>query len=675
MTNSLCSFILINAFSLRVVQPKKRAQTRAWMVKSNFALILALLLISNHIIPLAVHAQTLPLSTEYLGFIENKINDSFKYPQEARLKGWEGIVKVRFTISTDGRIKDIDVAESSGYPLLDAAAILAIKDASPYPFPADFSGEELQITVPVDYRQIEPYQKKVNAYSYTPIRELAEKLDKAAAAQQSLPALEKIRPKQPAPLELPQESAPEEPYIDIKNDAAEMMAREFVNETQKSGQTPLPAVKPESLDHLLNIAVKNNQPTKVAGEEIALAELKVAEAQRELYPSLKLSNYYTYGDVYSVDYEETETKVQVEQPIDYNRQLRDTVTQAISNLQITKKNYDRLKLDVINKTEVAYYNFVSAKMHLAQKRLLEQEAKDLLVKIEKLSQAGMIIPLEANSARSWFNQLKLQTQSIDQEVLMAELTLKQVLNVKELPAIESGALQAQKLSLDLDTCLNTALSYRPEIYLSQLLVKFNQYGKKIEKDKDGFNMNLIGSYGFYSGHYLTEPWKNASNWYAGFKVTKPFGPSTLNASYTSERTEPRFGQTSPTGSSTASGEFAFFDDIKRLSDQKKSDIDLRRSLSDFDETFKTINFEVQDAFLKYEKAFMQLNTAEEEMRFRRNEVDLIKTRALVGEGNLSGTMESIYHLSEAHTRYIQSLANYYLSLATLKKACGYGLNV
>lgn len=98
-------------------------------------------------------------------------------------------------------------------------------------------------------------------------------------------------------------------------------------------------------------------------------------------------------------------------------------------------------------------------------------------------------------------------------------------------------------------------------------------------------------------------------------------------------------------------------------------------MGDLDETLKTIHFEVQDAFLKYEKAILQLNTAEGEMNFRRTEAEITKTRAMVGEGSYSGVIESLYSFSEAHTRYIQALANYYISLANLKKACGYGLQI
>lgn len=49
------------------------------------------------------------------------------YPEQARLQGWEGKVTVRVEVLTDGIPGDITVKKSSGYPLLDDAAILAIK--------------------------------------------------------------------------------------------------------------------------------------------------------------------------------------------------------------------------------------------------------------------------------------------------------------------------------------------------------------------------------------------------------------------------------------------------------------------------------------------------------------------------------------------------------------------
>ena len=402
------------------------------------------------------------LSPEYFGYIEERISSCFIYPQEAELKGWEGIAKVRFTIARDVRIKDIDVVESSGYPLLDAAAILAIKDASPYPFPQDYVEEEIEVILPVSYKQLSPPRPPIAAEKslfkpgsfYQPITLIPEEPVPAAEEQKEAPAVH-----------------PEETLA--------IISREIPPPSERS---LLPST-PEELTTFIDLAIENNPPTKVAKEEIELAKLKVKESERNVYPSVKVINYYTDGLANTVKYEEAESKFQMEQPVFQSGRIKDTISQARSNLEITQRNYERLKLDVVQKVETAYYNLVAAKMHLIKKQAVIQEAKDILEKVERLAKVGMVIPLEVNSSRAWVKQIEFQAKGVQQDLFMAELTFKQVLNVKETPRVEAQLLEARELGLNLDDCLQVAFENRPELYLSELLVKFNDYGKKIEIDK------------------------------------------------------------------------------------------------------------------------------------------------------------------------------------------------
>ena len=600
-------------------------------------------------------AQAILLNPEDLGFFQQKIYSSFVYPKEALINGWEGVAKVRFTLTQDGRIKEIDLAESSGYPLLDAAAILAIKDASPYPFPTEYlQDEELEIILPINYTQPKPH------------------LDIAA---QEAPAISYPQESPVSNLTLPEE-AKESTLVPVSAEPLripEEMQQTYTLAEPNQGEMP---AAPQELSYFTDLALKNNQPTKVAHEEVEFAQIKVTEAQRGLFPALKIQTYNTQGEVYKIDTEERETKLQIDQPLFYGSRLVDTVSQAKVNLEITQKNYDRLKLDVLQKTETSYYNLMAANMHLQLKETLYKEAKGMLAKIEKLASIGMIIPLELNSASTWMKQIEFQMDSIKQDLFMAELTFRQVLNSKETAPIKSQLLEAKRLNLDLGPCVEAALKHRPEVYLSELLVKFNDYGQKIETSKNNaFTLDFTSSYGYYQGHYKTEPMRDASNWYVGFKASRPWGGSTINATYNQGRSDPNLGQTTPTTSSTISAEFNLLDNLKRLSDKKRADIDLHRALSDFNETMKTITFEVQDAFLNYQKAVLQLSTAETEMQFRRGEAEIVKIRSMVGETSLSSAMESLYSYSEAQTRYIQALANYHISLANLKKATGYGIQI
>lgn len=606
--------------------------------------ILKICLIFSFLLASTGYSQTLPLNPGYLGLIQHRVNTYFIYPQEAQVNGWEGIVKVRFTVAQDGRIKEIDIAESSGYPLLDAAAILAVKDASPYPFPEDYIGkEEMELILPIHYVTTQPEPG--------PPLETPPPLPASEEAQTPSPEEIKLMPPEDAQPPLLEEAQPPS-----------------LKETQ--------GLPPEELTAFIGLALKNNQPTKVALQEIEMAQMKVLEARRSFLPSLKLTGYDTKGEIDEIDTEEREAKVEVDQPLFAGGRLIDTLKQSQTNLEITRKNYDRLKLDVMQKTETAYYNLIAAQVHLDHQGGLLKEGEEMFAKIKKLSEAGMVIPLELTSAGAWLEQIRFQMDSIKQDLFMAELTLQQVLNIKEMPRVKMQLPEARKLNLDLDTCVEVAMKNRPEIYLSELLVKFNDYGRRVEKIKNNaFNIDLTGSYGRYEGHYKTEPWKRSESWYAGVKVTKPFGASTFNTSYSQGKSDPTLGQTTPTTSSTVSAEFNLLDNLKRLSDKKGADINLNRALSDFDETMKTITFEVRDAFLSYQKAILQLNTAQAEMKFRRNELEITKIQALVGEASLSSALSTLVNLSDALTKYIQALANYQISLANLKKATGYGLTI
>jgi protein TonB len=50
-----------------------------------------------------------------------------RYPELARQRGWEGTALLRITIDKTGRVTKVEVARSSGYALLDAAAVNAVR--------------------------------------------------------------------------------------------------------------------------------------------------------------------------------------------------------------------------------------------------------------------------------------------------------------------------------------------------------------------------------------------------------------------------------------------------------------------------------------------------------------------------------------------------------------------
>jgi len=54
-------------------------------------------------------------------------NSAPRYPWSARVNGWQGTVSIRARVNSKGRVGALEVGRSSGYPVLDSAALEAIR--------------------------------------------------------------------------------------------------------------------------------------------------------------------------------------------------------------------------------------------------------------------------------------------------------------------------------------------------------------------------------------------------------------------------------------------------------------------------------------------------------------------------------------------------------------------
>jgi protein TonB len=92
-------------------------------------------------------APLLPARPADVASVRAGIARTLVYPPEARRREWGGRVVVAFTLFADGTIADLVVRQSSGHPVLDAAALEAIRRAAPFPPP----GVGVLVVVPVAF--------------------------------------------------------------------------------------------------------------------------------------------------------------------------------------------------------------------------------------------------------------------------------------------------------------------------------------------------------------------------------------------------------------------------------------------------------------------------------------------------------------------------------------------
>jgi protein TonB len=90
----------------------------------------------------------IPARTHDLASVRAGIARVLVYPPQARRNGIAGRVVVEFVLLADGGIRDLVLLAGSGFPVLDDAALAAVRAAAPYPPP----GVDVRIVVPVAFR-------------------------------------------------------------------------------------------------------------------------------------------------------------------------------------------------------------------------------------------------------------------------------------------------------------------------------------------------------------------------------------------------------------------------------------------------------------------------------------------------------------------------------------------
>lgn len=90
--------------------------------------------------------------SNYDGKVRSKLNRAFRYPPQAKRERLQGVAQVRFTLSANGSASNVRIAKSAGSPILDQAALEAVRRASPFPRIPEAAGlSSRTFTVPMQF--------------------------------------------------------------------------------------------------------------------------------------------------------------------------------------------------------------------------------------------------------------------------------------------------------------------------------------------------------------------------------------------------------------------------------------------------------------------------------------------------------------------------------------------
>ena len=89
---------------------------------------------------------------DYFSMLRMRIESHKKYPDSARKRQIEGAVEVCFTLLADGEISTLTIVTPSHHPVLNQAALNAVKAALPFPRPPNnLFSSDLKINIKISF--------------------------------------------------------------------------------------------------------------------------------------------------------------------------------------------------------------------------------------------------------------------------------------------------------------------------------------------------------------------------------------------------------------------------------------------------------------------------------------------------------------------------------------------
>ena len=87
-----------------------------------------------------------------LALLHQAIDDRKRYPTLARRQRREGSATVLFRLHPDGALDRLELAASSGFDMLDKAALRAVADVAPFAPATRYLTRDKQFSVEVEFR-------------------------------------------------------------------------------------------------------------------------------------------------------------------------------------------------------------------------------------------------------------------------------------------------------------------------------------------------------------------------------------------------------------------------------------------------------------------------------------------------------------------------------------------
>ena len=435
------------------------------------------------------------------------------------------------------------------------------------------------------------------------------------------------------------------------------------------------------VDDFIQVGLANNKMIEITQEELKLANRKLFESKRNLFPVVSGRGSQTEGTTQSdpndagtrADFKRQEIGLELGQPLFQSGRLYYSVKQASIQKQIAELRLDQVTGESRFEILKALYAFVSSKETLALRKTIQEIGKEIVETTIKKRDIGVASESEYLGVRSLETQIAYKILSHEKDLQMAQVKLISVLNLDTIPSfiqfsMDELAVKYGSQDPKLEDLINLAVANRPEIKTASLNRKVKEYAKKVARAENLAKVDLSAFLGQSGAAFRNEALTMKDSYNLAVKGVLYFGGSSIAPMASSEKTAPDLGSASRTDTRAKTVTVGILDSLPSGSNYLQSKIEEDKALEEYRKNRKEIVIEVKEAFYNFQKAKVQISSAQKELDYRKKEAEIAKAKDRLHQIETPQLLQALSSLTEAEIGIKEAKSFLVTSRAAIDKA-------
>ncbi|MFA5411654.1 MAG: TolC family protein [Candidatus Omnitrophota bacterium] len=267
-----------------------------------------------------------------------------------------------------------------------------------------------------------------------------------------------------------------------------------------------------ALDEAVAIALRDNRDILLKAEDVKKAQLKIAEANAALFPTLDFTGSWTdTRGLYPKDISKSATQATLKQYLYQGGKIVNTIKQNRDEFEVSLALLDKAKLETILTVKKAFYTLILADEFTGLNEAILSNTREHLKAAEaryltgEVSQSDILRLQESLSSVESAYEASLNQAESSRAVLNNLLSLD-----KDVKIIPEGEFSYEPREVIFDEAFLRALEARPEI--RQYLAQEKADKRAIEIAKSDNRPSIYASWDYYSQSTSTLSFSPIKGW-------------------------------------------------------------------------------------------------------------------------------------------------------------------